>query len=47
MSIEAEGKNHEQIIEELLEKILNQLALLNVRFEEAFDTGIELDELEE
>lgn len=47
MSIEAESETHELIIERLLEKILEQLDLLNARYEKSYDTGIELDNIEE
>jgi len=41
MSIEAENKGHKLTVEELLQLIVDRLDLLNARFEEAFDTGIE------
>ena len=47
MSIEAENVDHELTIQELLQMIVKRLDLLNDRFEDAFNTGIELEDLED
>ena len=45
MSIEADNIEHELTIEEILLMILHELKLANSRQEEAFETGIEEDDI--
>ena len=45
MSIEAEPIQHEQSIEDLLKCILIELKLLNARFEDVNETGIEEEDM--
>lgn len=47
MSIEAESEGHKLTVEELLQMIADRLDLLNARVEDAFNTGIEADDIEE
>lgn len=46
MSIKGEPLSHEQIVEEYLKDISNQLRLLNDRLEDAFNTDIDLDDVQ-
>ena len=45
MSINADNEAHDLTVEDLLQMIVDRLDLLNARFEDTFDTGIE--EIEE
>ena len=47
MSIQADNREQEINVKELLETIALQLKLLNARIEEGFETGIELEDLDD
>lgn len=47
MSLEAENSNEKEYQTQLLEMLINQIALLSARFEAVHETGITLDDIEE
>lgn len=47
MSIKAESVDHELTVEELLQMVVDRLDLLLARFEDAFNTGIEIEDIED
>ena len=46
MSIAAENKEQDIDVKELLQIIADQLVLLNARIESGFETGIELEDID-
>ena len=47
MSIDAENIEQDVNVKEYLSMIAKQLILLNARVEEAFETGIEIEDIED
>lgn len=47
MSLVLDDEDHEKTIEKLLQEIVDGLNLLNARFEETFETGIEKEDMGE
>lgn len=47
MSLVLENEDHEKTIEEILQEIVDGINLLNARFEETFETGIEKEDMGE
>jgi len=46
MSILGDAVSHEEAVERFLQDISNQLRLMNARIEDAFNTDIDLDDVQ-